>query len=98
MFLVLPFFYNPHTKKVYVTEDEERAAAYAESDLAFDKGYIWFLAEVTPLSEESEPEPACGLDVGQRPYWMGIDQYDPCPCVRKRGHLLEHECVHGHTR
>jgi hypothetical protein len=29
---------------------------------------------------------ACGRDAGKRPGWMSPGQYDPCPCVRPKGH------------
>lgn len=44
------------------------------------------------LAVTGTPGP-CGIDAGSRPYWMGVDQYDPCPCVRPRGHDGEHGCA-----
>lgn len=42
---------------------------------------------------------ACGAEVGRRPEWMGVDQYDPCPCVLDKGHDGQpHECCHGFRR
>lgn len=34
----------------------------------------------------------CGVDVSSRPSWMSGDQYDPCRCVKPRGHLGPHKC------
>ena len=43
---------------------------------------------------DTAPE-ACPLDAGERPYWMGVDQYDPCKCLLTKGH--EPPCVCSHT-
>lgn len=37
----------------------------------------------------------CGKDVGSRPEWMGVDQYDPCPCLLDLGH--DGGCACDHT-
>lgn len=37
----------------------------------------------------------CLADVGRRPGWMGVDQYDPCPCLLRKDHDGPHECRHG---
>lgn len=36
--------------------------------------------------QESIQPVRCGRDAGTRPSWMSPYQYDPCPCVRPRGH------------
>lgn len=40
----------------------------------------------------------CGVEVSTRPYWMGVDQYDPCLCVLDKGHGDDHQCSHGITK
>lgn len=57
------------------------------------------LPRSTPApSPEAGPVKQCGCDTGRRPYWMSIDQYDPCPCVLPGGHDGPHECAgHGET-
>ena len=40
-------------------------------------------------------EEQCGKAVGTRPWWMGVDQYVPCPCILPKGHEgWEHKCIH----
>ena len=40
----------------------------------------------------------CGRQVGSRPWWMGPDQYDPCHCIRDKGHDGECRCTHTGPR
>lgn len=44
----------------------------------------------------AEPE-QCGKPVGSKPWWMGVDQYDPCPCTREPDHDGLCECACGVT-
>lgn len=37
----------------------------------------------------------CKQPMGTKPWWMGVDQYDPCPCVLPSNHTEDHECKHG---
>ena len=47
------------------------------------------------LKAELKPKPThCPGTVGSRPYWMGVDQYDPCPCILPPGHEGKHACAH----
>ena len=42
-----------------------------------------------------ENKQKCGINMGTKPWWMGPDQYDPCPCVLDVDHKNDHECKHG---
>lgn len=37
----------------------------------------------------------CSGTVGRRPYWMGVDQWDPCLCVLRLNHDGKCRCEHG---
>lgn len=37
----------------------------------------------------------CNKNVGTKPYWMGVDQYDQCHCVLDDGHDGKCVCSHG---
>lgn len=39
-------------------------------------------------------DPRCNGNVGRRPDWMGVDQYDPCRCTLPNGHAGAHTCEH----
>ena len=45
-------------------------------------------------SEEIVPSPPCPLPVGDRPYWMSADQWDPCACILLKDHDGPCECSH----
>jgi hypothetical protein len=56
-------------------------------------------AVLAALGEATEPEPKppptrCEGTLGSRPWWMGVDQYDPCRCDLPFGHDGEHQCKH----
>lgn len=36
----------------------------------------------------------CGLPVGSKPSWMGVDQYDPCKCILPTDHEPPCKCSH----
>ena len=36
----------------------------------------------------------CNKRVGSRPFWMGVDQYDPCYCLLPAGHKDDCKCEH----
>lgn len=36
----------------------------------------------------------CGKRVGEKPWWMGDYQYEPCYCLLDRGHEDECQCEH----
>ena len=38
----------------------------------------------------------CDKKVGSRPWWMGVDQYGPCYCIRLKGH--DGDCWCAHTK
>lgn len=38
--------------------------------------------------------PNCNQKVGERPWWMGVYQYDPCYCILDIGHDGECKCSH----
>ena len=46
------------------------------------------------LSEEIVPSPPCPLPVGDKPYWMSADQWDPCSCILLKNHDGPCECSH----
>ena len=46
------------------------------------------------LSEEIVPPQPCPLPVGDRPYWMSADQWDPCACILLKDHDGPCECPH----
>ena len=46
------------------------------------------------LSEEIAPSQPCPLPVGDRPYWMSADQWDPCACILLKDHDGPCECSH----
>lgn len=39
-------------------------------------------------------DPRCQGTLGDRPSWMGVDQFDPCRCVLPRDHDGAHACEH----
>lgn len=43
---------------------------------------------------EIVPSQPCPLPVGDRPYWMSEDQWDPCSCIHLRNHEGPCECSH----
>ena len=45
-------------------------------------------------SEETVPSPPCPLPVGDRPYWMSADQWDPCACILLKDHDGPCKCSH----
>jgi hypothetical protein len=40
----------------------------------------------------------CAGDASTRPYWMGVDQYDPCRCDLAAGHSGVHGCEHTRAK
>lgn len=52
------------------------------------------LAEVKRFRAPVTAPARCGVDLGTKPYWMGVDQYDPCPCLLPNGHDGAHVCEH----
>ena len=48
--------------------------------------------DADPGAGETVTEAPCGRDAGTRPGWMSPDQYDPCPCVRPKGHTGKCGC------
>jgi hypothetical protein len=42
----------------------------------------------------SRPNPKCGSGLGERPGWMGVDQWDPCPCDQPMNHEGDCSCSH----
>lgn len=37
----------------------------------------------------------CPGTLGDKPFWMSWDQYDPCSCVLEKDHEGDHVCKHG---
>jgi hypothetical protein len=59
-----------------------------------DDGFVhhcWPMLEI----RTRQVDPLCKKDVGTRPYWMGVDQYDACPCLLPKGH--DGGCVCKHS-
>lgn len=42
-----------------------------------------------------EDRPKCNKRVNSRPWWMGVDQFDPCFCVLDKNHEGLCICSHG---
>ena len=57
-------------------------------------GMNWPCLSIRNLSEEIVPSQPCPLPVGDRPYWMSADQWDPCACILLKDHDGPCECSH----
>ena len=92
-----------HLKKEKRAEQVERIKAehlrirvQGKSYCAVD-GMGWpclSIRNLEQLSEEIAPSQPCPLPVGDRPYWVSADQWDPCACILLKDHDGPCECSH----
>lgn len=54
------------------------------------KSGTWF----THCPYHSRPNAKCANGLGERPGWMNVDQWDPCPCDLPIDHEGDCSCTH----